>query len=75
MTLNECKKNKMCIVVNICCDNHKLRLRLCEIGFFKHSKIKVLNRSFMNKTLLVNTLDSCFAIKSNVAKLIEVEYA
>ena len=53
-------------------DDSKLKLRLYEIGFFEGSQIEVINKSFLNKTLLVCVLDSCFAIKGDVAKLIEV---
>ena len=74
MTIYDCNKNQEYCITQLNIDDDKLKLRLYEIGFFVGSKIKVLNKSFLNKTLLVHVLDSCFAIKADVAKLIEVEY-
>lgn len=74
MTLKEVKKNTVCIVTNLNVADIKLRLRLCEIGFFVGSKITVLKFSLFRKTILVQVLDSCFAIKSDVAQQIEVNY-
>jgi len=74
MMLNDCKKNKILRVLAIYIDDEKLKLRLYEIGFFKYSQIEILAISFFKKTLLVKVLDSCFAIKSDVASKIEVEY-
>lgn len=75
MTLKNCEINKDCIVKSININDAKVKLHLYEIGFFVSSKIKVLKKSFLKKTLLVAVLDSCFAIKSNMAEYIEVEYA
>ena len=72
MTLDKCLKNLVVFVKNINTDDYKLKLRLCELGFFTGSKIKVLNISSLKKTLLVQVLDSCFTIKSKTAELIEV---
>lgn len=74
MTLYDCNKNDEYCIKQLNISDNKLKLRLYEIGFFTSSKIKVLNKSFFNKTLLVNVLDSCFTIKGDVAKLIEVDY-
>lgn len=74
MTIYDCKQSDVCIITKLNINDTKLKLRLYEIGFYVGSKIKVLNKSFLNKTLLVNVLDSCFAIKGEVAKLIEVKY-
>jgi len=74
MVLNECKKNKILKILTININDKKLKLRLYEIGFFKYSQIEILAISFFKKTLLVKVLDSCFAIKSDVASKIEVEY-
>ncbi len=74
MKLKDCEKGRNLSVVEVKVLDHKLKLRLYEIGFFKSSKIQLLNTSFSNKTMLVQVLDSCFAIKSDVADLIEVEY-
>ena len=75
MSLFDCEKNKLCKIVSVNIQDEKLKLRLYEIGFFSNSQIKVLNKSYLKSTILVSVLDSCFAIKADVAKLIEVEYA
>ncbi len=75
MTIYDCNKYEEFCIKQLNISDPKLKLRLYEIGFFVGSKIKVLNKSFLNKTLLVNVLDSCFTIKGDVAKLIEVDYA
>ena len=73
MLLYECEK-KPCKIINVDISDEKLKTRLYEIGFFVGAKIKILNISTLKQTLLVAVLDSCFAIKSDVAKHIEVEY-
>lgn len=74
MRLQNAKKYEKCIIKEININDVKLKLRLFEIGFYPGSTIKILNFSFLHKTLLVQVLDSCFAIKSNVAENIEVDY-
>ena len=74
MEINACLQNNNLKVVNVNIDDLKLKLRLYEIGIYPSAKIKVLNTSFFKKTILIQVLDSCFIIKSSIAKLIEVEY-
>lgn len=74
MTLKEVKKDTACIITRLNFIDTKLKLRLFEIGFFTGSKIKLLNFSPFRKTLLVQVLDSCFAIKNDIASHIEVKY-
>ena len=74
MSLQCCKKNKLCEVISVNILDDKLKLRLYEIGFFPSSKIKILNMSHLKKTMLVQVLDSCFIIKSEMAEQIEVKY-
>lgn len=74
MNLNECVLNVNCKIIYLDDMDDKLRYRLQEIGFFRGSVIKVLKKSGLKKTLLVNVLDSCFAIKSNMSSKIQVEY-
>jgi len=74
MTLQNCTPNKVCKIISINNDDEKLKLRLYEVGFFECSKIMVLKKSCLNQTLLVQVLDSCFAIKTDMAELFEVEY-
>ena len=68
----DCKKNKQYIIKQVNVEDDKLKTRLYEIGFFVDSQIQIVNQSFLKKTLLVYVLDSCFAIKGEIAKLIEV---
>lgn len=74
MNLNDCVLNANCKIINIDMDDQKLKFRLQEIGFFRGSVIKVLKKSALKKTLLVKVLNSCFAIKQNMALKIQVEY-
>lgn len=74
MKLSECKINKDCEIINLNIDDEKLKLHLAEIGFYPTNIISILKYSIFKKTLLVKVLDSCFAIKINIAKLVEVEY-
>ncbi|MBQ7798157.1 MAG: ferrous iron transport protein A [Clostridia bacterium] len=74
MTLKNCPKNKICKIISLNIIDDKLKLRLYEIGFFVGSYIQVLNISALKKTMLIQVLDSCFAIKSSIADCIEVEY-
>ena len=74
MMLYDCKKNKPCKVISISLENEMLKLRLYEIGLFPSSVVKVLKHSCLKNTMLVSVLDSCFVIKSDMAKMVEVEY-
>lgn len=74
MKLYTCSQNQNLKTISIDVIDNKLKLRLYEIGIYPTAKIKVLNKSFLKKTILIQVLDSCFAIKSSIAKLIEVEY-
>lgn len=75
MNLKNCQKNTLLRVISINLDDLKLKLRLYEIGFFPSSIIQILKYSSLKNTMLVQVLDSCFAIKANIASGIEVEYA
>lgn len=74
MTLLNCELNKKCKIISLNVEDEKLKIHLMEIGFFKFNIVSVSKRSVLKKTLLVDVLDSCFAIKDDMAKLIEVEY-
>lgn len=74
MKLKDCPKHTLFCVSSINILDAKLKLRLHEIGLFKGSKIQLLNSSFLKNTMLIQVLDSCFAIKADVANNIEVEY-
>ena len=75
MNLKNCKKNTFFKVISVNVNDKRMKLRLYEIGFFPSSIVQVLNISALKKTMLVQVLDSCFAIKSSIAENIEVEYA
>ena len=74
MRLKDCQKGILLCVTSIDLLDTKVKLRLCEIGLFESTNIKVLNKSFLNKTILIQVLDSCFAIKGDIAENIQVEY-
>lgn len=74
MTLVECDLNRNCEIISVNIEDEKLKIRLMEIGFFISNIVSVSKRSVLKRTMLVDVLDSCFAIKSDMAKLIEVEY-
>ena len=74
MSLSECQKNKICKIVSVNIDDIKIKLRLYEIGFFVGNEVTVLNHTLAKKTMLISVLDSCFIIKSDIAKSIEVKY-
>lgn len=74
MTLLNCDLDRKCCIVLVNVEDEKLRVRLMEIGFYLSGIVTVIKRSILKKTILVEVLDSCFAIKSDMAKFIEVEY-
>ena len=74
MNLKNCKKNQKLRVISVNGLNENLVARLFEIGFFEGAEIELLKVSMLKNTMLVQVLDSCFAIKSSIAELIEVEY-
>ena len=74
MKLNESKLNTNLIVKNINADE-KTKLRLMELGLTLDSEIYVKHKSLMKKTMLVIFNYSCFTIKEEIAKLVEVNYA
>jgi len=74
MKLSDCPKNQELKVILVNILDEKFKLRLYEIGFYQGSKIKVLKTSALKQTLLVKVLDSCFALKLDIAQNIEVDY-
>ncbi len=75
MSLYEVKLNTTCIVKNIKIEDRETKIRLMELGLINGSIIKVKNKSILKKTLLIIFNSSCFTLKDNLAKLIEVNYA
>ena len=75
MSLYEVKMNTMCKVVSLFIEDEKTKIRLMELGLIEGTKIYVKNKSVLKKTLLVVFENSCFTLKANLAKAIEVNYA
>ena len=75
MKLSDCDINTKCEIVAVDVKDMKMKIRLCEIGFFVGGRVEVLRKSALKKTILISVLDCAFAIKLDVAKDIEVRYA
>lgn len=65
--------NKEVIIKKINILDEKYNIRLQELGLYEGAKIVLLNFSPLKQTMLVKIFNSVFAIKSDVANLIEVE--
>ena len=74
MNLYEAKLMTNCIVKDIKILDDKIKIRLMELGLVRGVIIKTNNRSVFKKTLLVIFNSSCFTLKENIAKSIEVDY-
>ena len=75
MNLFEAKLNTNCRVVSIDLKNETLKIRLMELGLVEDCVIKVVKKSIFKHTLLVVFDASCFTLKDDVAKSIQVVYA
>lgn len=75
MSLSNAKLNTMCVIKKISIKNEKIKIRLMELGLVEGCEIYVSKKSLLKKTLLVNFCSSCFTLKENLAKDIEVFYA
>ncbi len=73
MSLYDVKLNTKCIVKDIAIEE-KTKLRLMELGIIEGSVIIVKSKSLLKHTLLISFNYSCFTIKDNLAKSIEVNY-
>lgn len=73
MRLLDLKINQEAVIKKVLLKDDKLNLRLQELGLYCGSKICILNFSPLKQTLLVKIFNSVFALKSEVAKQIEVE--
>lgn len=71
-TLDELKINASAIIIDVVIEDHKLQKRINELGFFAGEKVKILKKSTLKKTLLVEIMHSIFAIKKNIAHCILV---
>jgi len=75
MSLSDAKLNANCVIKSVNIKNQKLKIRLMELGIIEGCKILVNKKSIFKETLLVIFANSCFTLKQNLAKEIEVEYA
>ncbi len=75
MNLFEAKLNTECRVLKINIEDSNTKLRIMELGLIEGVKIKINKKSIFKKTLLIVFCSSCFTLKENFAKQIEVEYA
>lgn len=75
MTLFDVKLNANCIIKTIEVEDEKTKIRLMELGLVQGATIRVKNKSIFKKTLLIIFNSSCFTLKDNLAKKIQVNYA
>ena len=75
MDLSEAQLNKRCLVKNVDIKDEKTKIRIMELGIVEGVKILVFRKSALKKTLLIVFASSCFTLKENLAKQIEVCYA
>ncbi len=71
MKLSEGKKNNSYVVLEVAPCKQKLQLE--AMGFVRDSKIDVLSKSMLNKTLLVSVKGSTVAIKKSVLNNVNVK--
>ena len=74
MILNDVKLNTTCLIKQINISDELTKIRIMELGIVNNTKIVVKHKSVFKKTLLVIFNNSCFTIKDNIAKKIEVIY-
>ena len=51
----------------------KNKMRLFEFGFFKGQNIKLIKKSFLKKTLLVELMNNILSLRSDVAMSVLVK--
>lgn len=73
MNLLDVKLNQEVIIKTLHIKDLKYNTRLQELGLFEGSRVMILNFSPLRKTLLIKIFNSVFALKSEIAKQIEVE--
>ena len=52
--------------------SQKNKMRLFEFGFFKGQKIKLIKKSFLKKTLLIELMNNILSIRSEIAMYVMV---
>ena len=75
MNLYAVKLNVNCLIKSINVKDERTKIRLMELGVIDGAKIKLIKKSVLKKTFLVEFNSTCFTLKENLAKEIEVVYA
>ena len=75
MNLLEVKNNTICVVKCVNIAHEQTKLRILELGLVSGVHVVVKAKSIFKHTLLIAFANSCFTLKDNLAKQIEVEYA
>lgn len=73
MNLLDAKINQEVIIKNLNILDKKFKTRLQELGLYNGSKVAILNFSPLRQTILLRIFNSAFALKSEIAKQVEVE--
>ncbi len=74
MNLIDVKLNTDCMIKQININDEKTKIRLMELGLILGCKLRVGNKSMLKQTLLIEFNSSCFTLKSDIAKMIVVNY-
>ncbi len=74
MELSKVKLKSDCVIKSIEIEDEKTKFRLMELGVIVGAKIRVERKSVLKKTLLIIFNNSCFTLKENLAKEIQVNY-
>ncbi len=72
MNLSKAEINRSYKIINLHMTDKKLSQRLKELGLYNNSIIKVIKYSPLKKTILIELLNSVFALKTEIAKQIEI---
>ena len=75
MNLMEANLNIDCVIKSVNVKDEKTKIRLMELGLIKGCVVKINKKSVLKKTLLIIFNSTCFTLKDNLAREIEVSYA
>ena len=75
MSLSNAKLNTDCVIKSVDIKDEKTKIRLMELGLVEGCIVRVAKHSVLKKTLLIIFNASCFTLKDNLAREIEVNYA
>ena len=74
LTLNGCRTGTtyvICDILSLISD--KNRIRLLELGFIKGKKVKVITKSLLKKTLLIEISGYTLSLRKDIADLVVVK--